>query len=70
MIIVKTFFGFDFTPKMNGKDLALEIARVTSDLIEHTFSLFYFFKGNLLGSYADFWLFRNSKERDIINRID
>ncbi len=49
MIIVRTFFGFDFSPKINGRDIALEIAKVSGDIVDHTFSLFYFLKMNLLG---------------------
>jgi hypothetical protein len=59
MIIVKTFFGMECSPKIDNVDLALVVAKVTDDIIEHSFSLFYFMKLNLLGKYADNCLLRN-----------
>ncbi len=70
MIIVKTFFGMVSSPKIDGEDLALVVAKVTDDILEHTFDIFYFMKLNVLGKYADCWLLRSKREKSIIERIN
>ncbi len=52
-VIVKTFFGFDFSPLIDGKELALEVTHVTDALIKYSFTPFYMLKLALLGKYAD-----------------
>ncbi len=68
-VIVKTFFGYDFSPLIDGKELSMEVTHVTDAMIKYSFNPLYMIKLALLGYYADRILI-NSTEKSISKRID
>ncbi len=67
-VIIRSFFGYDFTPKINNKESTVEIADITDDIVEYSFTPYYIFKTAFLWTHSD-KIFRSAKERDIFRRV-